>query len=452
MIKRAFFLLNILTLALSPLLTAQEVASARPRHLGLEEAVQLALKHNHSVRIASFKVEEDQHAKEVARSAYLPVLRNDTSFGHVTDTQFIEIPAGSFGTVGPYAIPPRNHIINQGGVNIFTSGTSLTQPLTELFKIKAANDAARANVEASRGKARDVRDQVELKVRQLYYRILVTQSQHQAIDAKIRAVEDLKSERVQQVKYGSTLEADFIESRAQSLQAKQDLLALELQLSDLRMQFNDVVGLPINTEVALDPDVPAPTASSSREEYIKLALDSNPEIAEAKAEVEKASAGVRAAKREYIPDVEAFARYSHQNNSVPFLAPNFGTFGVHAGYDIFDGGKKRAMLRQRDAQLDQARENLARITDEIEVKVQTAYNKLERTEQMVAVSQELLTARKEASRVSAQGLEQGTYLRSQADAAFAQQSEAQTLLLQSQLEYAQAQDELNEAVGRGANE
>jgi len=230
--------------------------------------------------------------------------------------------------------------------------------------------------------------------------------------------------------------------------AQTDLLTLELQLSDLRMQFNDVVGLPINTEVALDPDVPAPGARSSREEYIKLTLDSNPEIAEAKAGVEKASAGVRAAKREYIPDVEAFARYRHQNNSVPFLAPNFGTFGVHASYDIFDGGKKRAMLRQRDAQLDQAHENLARISDEVEVKVQTAYNKLERTEQMVAVSQELLAARKEARRVSTQGLEQGTYLRSQADAASAQESQAQTQLLESELEYAEAQDELNEAVGR----
>ena len=452
MTKRAFFLLTILTLALDPLFMAQEVGSAQPRHLRLDEAVQLALRHNHSVRIASLKVEEEQHAKEIARSAYLPVLRNDTSFAHVTDTQFIEIPAGSFGSVGSYAIPPQNHIINQGGKGIFISGTGLTQPLTELFKIKAANDAARAEVEASKGKARDVQNQIELKVRQLYYRILVTQSQHQAIEAKIRAVEDLKNERVQQVKYGSTLEADLIESRAQSLQAKQDLLTLELQLSDLLMQFNDVVGLPINSAVALDPDVPAPSASSSREEYIKLALDSNPEIAEAKAEVEKASAGVRAAKREYIPDVEAFARYSHQNNSVPFLAPNFGTFGIHAGYDIFDGGKKRAVLRQRDAQLAQANENLARITDEIEVKVQTAYNKLERTEQMVAVSQELLAARKEARRVLVQGLEQGTYLHSQADAAVAQESEAQTLLLQSQLEYAQAEDELNEAVGRSAND
>ena len=452
MIKRAFFLLTIVTLSGTPRFMAQDAGSVEPQHLRLDEAVQLALKHNHSVRIASFKVDEQKHAKEVARSAYLPTLRNDTSFAHVTDTQFIEIPAGSFGSVGSYAIPPQNHIINQGGLSIFVSGTGLTQPLTELFKIKAGNDAARAEVEASRDKGRDVENQVELKVRQLYYRILVTQSQRRAIETKIRAIEDLKTERVQQVKYGSTLEADLIETRAQSLQAKQDLLTLELQLSDLGMQFNDVVGLPINSEVVLVSDVPVPIARSSRQEYTKLALDSNPEIAEAKAVVEKASAGDRAAKREYIPDVEAFARYSHQNNSVPFLAPNFGTFGIHASYDIFDGGKKRAVLRERDAQLAQAKENLARISDEIEVKVQTAYNKLERTQQMVAVSQELLAARKEARRVSAQGLQQGTYLRSQAEVAVAQESEAQTLLLQSQLDYAQAQDELNEAIGRSANE
>jgi len=219
----------------------------------------------------------------------------------------------------------------------------------------------------------------------------------------------------------------------------------------LRAQFNDVVGLPIKSEVILDPNVPVPAVRAPREECIKLALDSNPEISEARAAVDKASAGVRAAKREYLPDVEAFARYSYQNN-VPFLVHNFGTFGIHFSYDLYDGGKKRATVRERDAQLAQAKENLARINDEVEVKVQTAYNKLERTEKMVAVSQELLAARKEARRVSAQGLEQGTYLRSQTEASVAEESEAQTLFLQSQLEYAQAQDELNEAVGRSANE
>ncbi len=428
---------------------AQQPESNVPRRLNLHDAVELALKHNHSVRIAALHVEEEQHAKEVARSAYLPTIRNDSEFAHATDTQFIGIPAGGLGIVANSAIPPRQLTLSQGDKNFIASGTGLTQPLTELFKIKAGNDVARAELNASREKARGVENDVALKVRELYYNILLVQSKHQAIEANIRAVEDLQSERVQQVKYGSTLEVDLIESKAQLLQAKQELLTTELQLSDLRLKFNDIVGVPLKTDIALDPNVPAPPESCEREQCIKLALDSQPEITEARAQLEKASAGVRSAKREYIPDIEAFARYSYQEN-VPFLARNFGTFGVHFGYDLFDGGKKRATLRERDAQLAQAKENLARISDEVEVRVQAAYNKLDRTRQMVAVSRELLATRSEGRRVSAQQLQQGTYLRSQADAAAAQEFEAQTLLLQSQLEYAQAQDELTNAIGETA--
>ena len=428
---------------------SQQADPYAPRTLNLHEAVEMALRHNHVVRIASFQVEEQEHAKEAARSAYFPTLKNDSMFVHVTDTQFVEIPLGAFAVVGGTAIPSQSLILNQGGKTFETVGTGLVQPLTQLFKIKTGNDVARAGVEASRGKARSVENEVALKVRQLYYKILVVQSQQRAIESKIRAVDNQQTERVQQVKYGSTLEADLIESRAQALQAKQELLTSQLQLSDLRMHFNDVVGLPIKTEVALDSNVLVPAESCEREHCVELAFDSNPEIAEARAVVEKASAAVRAAKREYIPDVEAYARYSYQND-VPFLARNFGTFGIHFSYDIFDGGKKRALLRERDAQLAEAKENLARIRDEVEVKVQTASNKLERTQQMVAVSKELLQARKEARRVSAQALEQGTYLRSQAELAAAQELEAQTLLLQSQLEYAQAQDELTEAIGQRA--
>ena len=428
---------------------AQQPESNIERHLNLHEAVELALKHNHTVRLAALHVDEEQHAKEVARSAYLPTIRNDSAFSHATDTQFIGIPAGAFGTVAGSSIPPRQFNINQGDRTFITSGTGLTQPLTELLKIKAGNDVARAELKASREKSRGVENDVALQVRELYYNILVVQSQRQAIEAKLRAVDDLQAERVQQVRYGSTLEVDLIESKAQLLQAKQDLLTTELQLSDLRLKFNDIVGLPLRTDITFDADVPMPPESCERTQCIKLALDSHPEITEARAEVEKASASVRVAKREYIPDIEAFARYSYQEN-VPFLARNFGTFGVHFGYDLFDGGKKRATLRERNSQLAQAKENLARISDEVEVRVQTAYNKVERTQQMVTVSRELLATRQEARRVSAQQLQQGTYLRSQADAAAAQELEAQTALLQSQLQYAQAQDELTDAIGQTA--
>src|ERR1700751_2765453 len=299
-------IVTAIVLCLIPACGLGQTDSTAPRTINLHEAVELALRHNHVVRIAAFHVEEKRHAKEVARSAYLPTIRNDSTIAHATDTQFIAIPAGGLGVVGGTAIPGRQFTLNQGDKNFIVSGTGLTQPLTELFKIKAGNDVARAELNASREKARGVENDVALKVRQLYYSILVTQSRRQAIEAKIRAVDDLQGERVQQVKYGSTLEVDLIESKAQLLQAKQELLTTDLQLSDLRLKFNDIVGFPLKAEIALDPDVPAPTESCEREQCIKLALDSHPEITEARAEMEKASAGVRAAKRAYIPDIEAF--------------------------------------------------------------------------------------------------------------------------------------------------
>src|SRR5262249_2740402 len=100
----------------------QQPEAGAPRRLNLHDAVEMALKHNHVVRIATFHVEEQKHAKEVARSAYLPTIRNDSSFAHVTDTQFIAIPAGGLGVVSGASIPAQQFNINQGDKNFIVSG------------------------------------------------------------------------------------------------------------------------------------------------------------------------------------------------------------------------------------------------------------------------------------------------------------------------------------------
>jgi outer membrane protein TolC len=421
--------------------------AATSRHITLQEAVQLALKHNHAVRIAGLQTEEKQHAKEVAKSLYLPTIRNNSSFIHVTDTQLIQIDAGSLGTVAGSPVPSVNSIINQGGRDLATSGTMLEQPLTQLFtRVKPANDAARADVNAARANEQETENEVALKVREIYYGVLIAQLHQIATKAKIKAAQDLQTERIQQVKYGSTLDADLIESKAESLQAKQDLLTTELQLSDLTMQLDDVIGLPLTTMLELDPAVPGVQASCEPQECVKVALQSHPEIIAAREEVQKASAAVKLSKADYVPDISAFARYSYQSG-VPFLARNFGSFGVQFNYELFDGGRRRAALRESDTQLAEAKENVARVSDEVELQVQVAYNKLQRTREMVNVSEELLALRTESSRVSAQQLQHGEAVASQADQAAAQEFDAKAQLLQSQLGYLQASDELSQAMG-----
>ncbi len=448
----ALFLLIALLMAIafSPCLAeAEETGNARPsRHMTLQEAVQLAMKHNHDIRIAGYTVEEKRQAKEVAKSSYFPSIRNDSSFMHVTDTELIQIKAGSLGVAGGTPIPHANAIINQGGKNFTTSGTQITQPLTTLLKIRRENDLAQAELIASREKAQLTGNDVALAVHQVYYKILIAQAHRSATEARIKASEDLQHERVEQVKFGSTLEQDLIDSRAQLLQAKQEILTTDLQLSDLKLKLNDLTGLPLTTTLDLDPAVPEFQETCPREECVSAAVASHPEILAARAEVQKAEATVRLAKTDmWVPDVEAFARYSYQEN-VPFLARNFGTFGIHFGFDVFDSGRKRASLREREAQRSQAKENLAKLTDEVELAVETAYNKLDRTQQMLKVSEEVVALRTESNRLMQQKLLQGAALNSQATIATAQQYDAKALLLQSQLDFLQAHDELLNAIGR----
>lgn len=426
---------------------AQSTAPA-PRHITLPEAVQLALKHNHEVRISGFKVDEMQDAKDVAKSAYFPSIRNESRVLRVTDTQFIDITRGSLGTVAGTPIPEATDVLNQGGKNFVTSETSLVQPLSQLFtRVKPANDAAQADVNASRADARETLNEVALKVHQIYYQLLIAGLRGSAAESRIRADQDLQGERTEQVKYGSALDEQLIESRAQLLQAKQDLLTTQLQISDLTMQLDDVIGLPVTTQLILDTNVPGAQETCHREECVQIAQESHPEVVAARAEVEKASAGVRLSKADYLPDISAFARYSYQNN-VPFLAHNFGTFGAELTYDLFDGGRRRAAVKESDAKLAQAKENLARVSDDVELRVETALNRLDRTKEMVDVSEELLSLRTESSRVTAQQLLRGEALQSQADAGVAQELDAKAQLLAAQLDYAQAHDQLLEAMGQ----
>jgi outer membrane protein TolC len=442
--------LALVALVFSPSLAfAQEPRDAAPaRHITLQGAIQLALKRNHNIRIAGYSIEEKQHAKEVAKSGYFPTLRNESLLAHVTDLQTVEIPAGSLGTAAGSRIPNGNTLLFQGGLTFETSGTQLTQPLTKFLKVKPENEMAQAELKASREKAKQTENEVAFKVHQLYYKVLIEQAHRSATEARIKASQDLQSERVEQVRLGSSLQEDLIESRAQLLQAKQELLATDQQLADLELQLNNSMGLPLTTALDLDPSTAEVQESCQREACVIQALAAHPEITAARDELESASAAVHQAKADvWVPEVNAFARYSYQNN-VPFLVHNFGTFGIFFSYDVFEGGKKRAILREREAQLSQAKEILAQMTDEVALAVQTAYNKLERTQQMLKVSEELLALRTESSRVLQQELVHGAALSSQADMATAQEFDAKTVLLESQLDYTLANDEIIFAMGR----
>jgi len=417
-------------------------AAAQERILTLQEAIDLATSANHGLKAASYQVAAEEQNRRIAKSGYFPTITNESNALHISNLQRVEVPAGAFGP----AIPAAKVFLTQGAETFETSGTTLAQPITQLIKIHANNKIAASELRASQAALQKTKNDVVFRVQELYYRVLTSQLQKDAAELQITSDSENLNESNQQVKNGSLLEVSRVESSANLLDAKQSLLATDMQIADLTIQLNDVLGLPLNTKLVLDPNVDVVLDVPPREESVKTALSDNPEVKEAVQTLAKARAAHTAAKAEYIPDVTAFARHSYQNG-VSFLDRNFGTFGIHLSYDIFDAGKRKALVRERRDEVAEAQENLRSVRDEVEVRVQMIYNRLDVARAMVEVKKEYLAARQENARLSDDQFRQGITLASQRDASRAQAVKARAALLDASLGYLLARDDLNRTLG-----
>jgi outer membrane protein TolC len=419
-----------------------------PMQLTLSHAIDLALKQNRDIKLAQLAVVDSQHKKEIARSDYFPHIRNESSVLHITDLAGVSIPAGAFGNhPDTGAIPGQNLFIGQGGLTSYTSGTGLDQPLTQMFKIHASNRAAAADINTAKVQVNQAENAVALKVRQLYFGILIAQLKQKAAAEQVAAGQVKLEESLQDVERGNALDVVVLENRASALDARQAALTQRLQIHDLTISLNDLMGLPLNTDLALDADVSAMSMSlPSREEGIRIAQQHSPEIQAAKQSVEKAKAGLSAAKDAYIPDITGLARYSYQSG-VPFLVHNFGTFGFTLSYDLFDGGKRVAGIKDAQTVLSEAELNLTKVEDEVEVQVETAYDKVEQLQDLAGVAAEALKAREEASRVTDRRFEQNAALDSARSEAHAKAISAQASYLEATLGLSLAQGDLKRTIG-----
>ncbi|MBV9504781.1 MAG: efflux RND transporter permease subunit [Acidobacteriia bacterium] len=411
-------------------------AQAQPRTLTLEEAVSLAKRHNSAIKIADQKVSEVNARVREARANYFPVLSNDTNAVHITEQQHLEIPSGSLGVysgIGP--LPSANVTLSQGSSNFLLSTTTVSQPITQYFKTRAGVDVARADAASARADVHRAADEIAFKVKEVYYAILATERRRDALDAQIRAAELRIVETRNAVDTGVVLEVKATEVNAQIAQAKHAHGQLQDSVADLRLELSDLVGLPLDSQFALAPptQVIAVDQDGSAEPAAatELALTHNPEIEAAKGQVEKARAGLRAARAEYIPEVGAFAQYIHQNGAA-FLSPNNGAVGLHMTWTMFEFGKRRGQVSERTAALAQAEENLAQMRRRVQIDVEKAVRKLNRAETALDSAKEFLISATEARRVASNQVEAGAANRSVLLDAEAALSGAQADLLRAE--------------------
>jgi outer membrane protein TolC len=424
-------------------------ASASPMQLTLEQAINLALKQNHSIHLRSLSIDQMQSKKDEARSNYLPQLKASGSVLHITELAGVEIPAGAFGSypsTGP--VPAKSLFIDQGSDTGYTGGVGLEQPLTQMFRIHQANVAAKQDLLIARTQLDQTQDAIALQVRQLYYNILINQQKLKASQDQLAVAQIKDEESRSDVARGNALEVSALQSKAAILQAQQESLTLRLQGNDLRRQLADVLGLPVETPIDLDPGATAVALDiPSRADAIRIALDQNQDLKAARQTLVKAQAGLAAAKDAYIPDVTALSRYSYQSG-VPLLVHNFGTFGFSLSYDLFDGGQREAKVREARSEVHSAEVAVDKLQSEIKVQVQGIYDKVDELRQMVDVAGQIVKVRTEAARLADRQFEQTAALSSARSQSHADLASAAASLLEANCGLSLEEADLKRAIGQ----
>jgi len=407
------------------------------------------------VHLAHLKIDEANAKLTQARADYFPVISNQTDAMHLGEKENLTIPKGALGTYsGDGAIPGNDVSISLGKQDLILSTTTITQPLSQLFKIHAGVTAAHADTAIAKADAQHAEDEVTLNVKKIYLNLLGLEKRIHAVELRIQAGEEKLSESRNAVDTGAALNADVQQGEAEIADARHSLGVLKDTEDDLRVDLNNLLGLPLETEIQLSdpleedgilPDAPT-AAKASLADWSATALAHNPKITSAHSTLDKANAGLIAAKCEFIPDVSVYAEHVYQNG-VPLLPDNSFTVGLRVNWTLSEFGKRTGKVRELQSQVAQAIENLSLMQDRVRIDVEKELRKVRRSSSALDAAQANVIARTEMRRIVADQVEAKTANLSALSDADGKLAEAQAQLFDARVEQATAKAELKDLLG-----
>src|ERR1043166_900580 len=168
--KELFITLAIAVSLLTGKSPAQESA---PRLLTLDEAIQLAVSNNRTLKVTSLEVDKSKWQIAETKTKRLPSFTGTVLGSQLLNEVSFSFPAGAFGTipgVGPF--PSTDTEVKSTRQPIAYVVSQATQPLSQLYKIHLGIKAQELNAKIATEKTRAERQNLIKDVKQAYYAVL----------------------------------------------------------------------------------------------------------------------------------------------------------------------------------------------------------------------------------------------------------------------------------------
>ncbi len=467
-------LAGTLLLAGESALIPSPVTKACQKTLGLDEAVQIALRQNPTVLNAKQEIERTRGQVIEVRAQALPHIAVTADFQQQDRSLIKGQSSGITGaavtgargasptptptpvptpTPSPTASPtptPTPSPSPSPSPSAFLQNKTwqvsiqATQLLYSGGQVAAGLRIARLSEDASVFKLRDTLDSVIATVRTQFDQVLVNKALIVVQEESVALLQSQLTDQQNRFEAGTVPRFNVLQAEVALANAKPALIQARNNYHIAQLQLAKTLGCetrnlaahqePFNLLGELGiPPIPMDLATG-----LRIARERRPFL---KAQRQNILIGVQniiVQKAGYKPTVSANAGYTVENNRLSRSLSdtvNGWFFGVQANWNIFDGGATYGKVKQALAQLEQAHNTYDDAVQQVDLEVQQAWANLQQALETIASQQKTVEQAQEAVRLSRERLNAGAGTQLDVLNSTVQLTQAQSTELQARFQY-----------------
>ena len=340
--------------------------AATPLELTLDESIRLALANNPAIKVAEADKEKAVWSVKEAETGEAPSL----SLGHTS-------ARGNTSTISSLG-NTRNKFSNSVSLSIplYTGGK--VESVVEQAKL--ANDSATLGIEKAK-------QQIRLDATSAYYTVLqasnMVKLNQESVDRLNAHLKNVQA----QYQVGTVAKTDVLRSEVEVADAEQTLIKAENTYELSIASLNNVIGMPLQTQVNVKDQLKYQQVSLTLDESIKKSQVNRPDLAQAEISVAVAKESINSTEAGYRPTVALNASEGWSDKSFPGTDNNTWSVGVSANWNLFDAGLTNSKVKQQRFNLEKVRQQAQQTKDSVQLEVRQAYLNLKEAEKRIATSQ-----------------------------------------------------------------
>lgn len=331
----------------------------------LEESIKLALENNETIKQSKAREEE---AKQKLSEA-----RRKTGFN-------IEYEFRGEAIGGEH----RKHY--EGEHSDFKHSATVSIPLYSGGRLENEQLAAKYAMNAAELELENTKQEIKYQASKAYYEVLLWRDMININEEAVKGLEEYLTKAQAQFELGRAAKADVLSVNVQIANAKKNLRSAQGEYYKSMAALNNVIGLPIQTQLAIHDQLKYTKYDLNIDESIEYALKNRSDVAAANYEVKQAEAIISAERSNFRPQIKAEANRTNSGEKL-FTTDHERSWsaGVVASWNIFDNGVTNSKVKEKQAKLKEYESVVNELNERIKLEVHKAFIDLQTEEDNIKI-------------------------------------------------------------------